>query len=310
MVVPSLASACETSILTTVGILDSSSNETHAPANPASFQALDEAANFHVSLTVYDASPRNHTIFLYFFRSSEESWSARLYANGTDIVEGIAAVPYLLNITSLFFEPSGNLEVDTTSLVEIPWANGSPASNVWITYAGYRQVPLTSQITYVSQDGELGGCTRRSATVDFDRDGKNDYSMYRPEFGMWYIIKSSSLTHETIIKQWGLPDDYPFAGDYTGDGKADLVVWRPLNGNWYICRSETDFDCNEGIRQQWGLPGDRPVKGDFDGDGVLDLAIWRPEFGLFIYKSTETGEAIMQQWGLPSDIPLSIGTNQ
>ena len=303
--------ACETTEMTFVGILDSSSSITIPPNNPSSFAELDASASYHTSEELIDGLGQSHSIFLYFFRVAPLGWEIFAYFDGADITSGTQDVPSPAGSSNLEFDSSGNLLPLPYLLQSNPsWSNGAPSGQIVTHFIGFSQIFASSRITYATHDGSAGGCSARSATVDFDRDGKNDYSVFRPEFGMWYIIKSSSLTRETIIKQWGLPGDYPFAGDYTGDGKADLVVWRPLNGNWYICRSETDFDCSEGVVQQWGLSGDRPVKGDFDGDGILDFAIWRTEFGVFIYRRSETGEAVMQQWGLPPDIPLSAGTDR
>ena len=174
---------------------------------------------------------------------------------------------------------------------------------------GFIQSGDPSAITSQTQDGTSTACPHYGH-IDFDGDGVNDFAIYRRQFGLWAILKSSTNNTELIWKQRGLPGDYPMAGDYTGDGKADLVVWRPTNGNWYICNSASNVDCTQGTVQQFGLAGDRPLRGDYDNDGILDLAVWRPSFGFFIFKGSRSGEVVVRQWGLPGDVPLDTDPNQ
>lgn len=171
------------------------------------------------------------------------------------------------------------------------------------TLALYLLVACSATTAY-AQNGPYG--------LDYDRDGVDDQVIYRPNLGLW-AIKSSFDPTTVLLRQWGLRNDHPIVGDYTGDGIADLVVWRPSNGNWYICKSDTNFDCfgtNGNIAFQFGLEDDKPIKADFDDDGILDLAVWRPQFGLFIYRSSATGDAVVSQWGLPNDIPMQTSPNR
>jgi hypothetical protein len=146
-------------------------------------------------------------------------------------------------------------------------------------------------------------------TADFNSDERADYVVYRPSTGSWFVLYSSFEGDQpdssaTLIRQWGLPGDHPFAGDYDNDGRPDLVVWRPETGNWFICPSASDYACpTSGTSRQFGLPGDIPVAGDFDADGINDLAVWRPGEGNWYYVASSTGQTSVRQWGLPGDVP-------
>jgi hypothetical protein len=75
-----------------------------------------------------------------------------------------------------------------------------------------------------------------SLTVDFDGDGRSDFSTarYNAEV-LWRIIPSlANVLQET---RWGSSTlgDFFAAADYDGDGKMDIAVFRA--GVWHIIRS-------------------------------------------------------------------------
>jgi hypothetical protein len=145
--------------------------------------------------------------------------------------------------------------------------------------------------------------------ADFDADGRDDLTVFRPSTGIWYIRRASdvikprqlqSLGSEIEVAQWGQAGDVPFAGDFDGDGRPDLTVFRPSNGVWYIRRSS---DGNV-IYRQWGLATDVPLVGDFDGTGRDDIAVYRPTNGTW-YLLNGLDQAQFQQFGLAGDIPTA-----
>ncbi len=304
------AEACPTTELQISGNLDRRAPLNGIPENPT-FATLDTAAEFSLSAGVFDSFGDSHPVKIYFFHVSTESntdtWTAAGFVDGSELAGGASGDAVKISDIATISVGHGFNDVSSFSA---NWSNG--VSQTWgVQYTNFSSLNVESNISSIVQNGSDGECKRLcNNSADVDGDGRDDIAVWRPQYGMWAILKSGTNNSAFVWKQWGLPDDYPLNGDYTGDGKMDLVVWRPLNGNWYVCSSETEFDCSKGTVTQFGLPGDRPIKGDFDGDGTLDFAVWRTAYGLFIYKASSTGEVVVKQWGLPGDIPTGTGSNQ
>ncbi len=110
--------------------------------------------------------------------------------------------------------------------------------------------------------------------LDFDGDGKADFSVMRPDNNFWYIKKTNGTF---TYQQFGsFVSDEPTPGDYDGDGKADISVFRDNNGTWYRINSST----NTFTGVQFGVSGDTPVARDYDGDGKTDVAVVRRTNGV------------------------------
>lgn len=307
------AEACPTRRIYFGGNLDAAAASTDAPIAPLSWQDLDAAAVISTIVSVYDSMGTAHSIQFFFFHLNSANlgtWAVDAYVDGSEL-GAVPGQPILLASLVFTFTPGGVIAAPApVGVATVAWSNGAKPTRYLFTLPLITNHAGTSTITLMTQDGSTGSCSQ-SAGMDFDGDGLDDIGIWRRQFGMWAILLSSSATGTDYIwKQWGLPGDYPMAGDYTGDGRADLVVWRPSNGTWYVCSSETTFDCTRGYAVQFGLPEDRPIKADFDGDGILDFAIWRPSILLGIYRSSLTGQVVAQQWGLAGDIPLDAGVNR
>jgi kumamolisin len=159
---------------------------------------------------------------------------------------------------------------------------------------------------------------------DVDGDSKPDLIVWRPSYGMWYILKSSAnyagwgTPSSWVAYQWGLPGDVPLLGQFDGDSKVDLVVWRPSNGVWYVLKSTAGYagwnTPSSWFSVQWGLSGDRPMTGYFDGDALSEMVVWRPSTGTWYILKSTAGYAgwntpsswTATQWGLNGDSPLTV----
>ncbi|MEZ5429029.1 MAG: FG-GAP-like repeat-containing protein [Pyrinomonadaceae bacterium] len=138
----------------------------------------------------------------------------------------------------------------------------------------------------------------RPGILDFDGDGKTDISVFRPNSGEWFILRSSDGRDRTA--HFGTATDRVVPADYTGDGRADTAFWRPSTGEWFILRSEdASF-----YSFSFGTEGDIPAPADFDGDGKADAALFRPSNGTW-YINNSGGGVTIQKFGLEGDIPVA-----
>ncbi len=113
--------------------------------------------------------------------------------------------------------------------------------------------------------------------MDTDMDGKADFTVFRPENNVWYILKSGG---GFTFQNFGLSNvDYMTPGDYDGDNKGDIAVWRDTDGVWYRLNSSD----NTFFAFQFGITGDEPIARDYDGDGKTDVAVVRRTNGAMIW---------------------------
>ncbi len=139
---------------------------------------------------------------------------------------------------------------------------------------------------------------KSALTLDFEGDGRTDFSVFRLSENRWYIDRSSGGSYYHV--QFGLSQsDVITPGDFDGDGKTDVAVWRTTDGVWYVLRS------SDGVVQtyQFGLNGDEPVARDYDGDGKTDFAVVRRTGGQMTWyvNNSSNNSFRIEQFGLDSD---------
>jgi thermitase len=142
----------------------------------------------------------------------------------------------------------------------------------------------------------------RSPVLDFDGDGKTDYSAIQNNNGAMIWHNQRSTNGYSPIGFGSFNDDTAVPNDYDGDGKTDVAVWRSSNGTFYVFRSGT----NTVQSFQFGQAGDNPnISQDFDGDLKADFAVARAQNGVlnwYIFGSTAGFRGV--QFGIDTDKPL------
>lgn len=148
-------------------------------------------------------------------------------------------------------------------------------------------------------DGPVAGiAVARNRTADFDGDLKTDISVFRPDTGVWYVLKSDGSGY--IILQFGVGTDVVTPGDFDGDGKTDHAVFRPSDGTWHTLTKAGSYTA-----RTFGTAGDIPAAADYNGDGKTDIAVFRPSTGVwYIANSDSLGTYTIGQFGVDGDLPV------
>jgi uncharacterized delta-60 repeat protein len=131
---------------------------------------------------------------------------------------------------------------------------------------------------------------------DFDGDGRDDLSIFRPNAAAaeWYWLNSSTSQSSGI--QFGAGADQTVPADYDGDGKTDIAVFR--NGDWYRLNSSN----GQFVALHFGQAGDIPVPSDYDGDTKVDMAVYRQGNWYILNSSNDSFRA--EQFGISTDKPI------
>jgi subtilisin family serine protease len=141
------------------------------------------------------------------------------------------------------------------------------------------------------------------AVLDFDSDGRTDYSVIQNSSGslIWHNFNSGT-GYKAV--NFGLSADVPVPADFDGDGKTDIAVWRAGAQSYFYVLNSRD---NTFQAIQWGTNGDAPnVTQDFDGDYKADFAVTRRSNNqLFWYiRQSGNGNLRAEQFGVETDIPV------
>ncbi|MGI9054265.1 MAG: CHRD domain-containing protein, partial [Pyrinomonadaceae bacterium] len=130
--------------------------------------------------------------------------------------------------------------------------------------------------------GEIRGQIGTRRVLDFDGDGRTDYSVLRfpnvmpPGVAPIQWFNSNSTNGFESVFHGNANTDFPAPGDFDGDGEDDYSLYRAgasagQQSNYFIIRS-SDFTLQHFA---WGLFGDQSVTRDYDGDGITDVAVFR-----------------------------------
>lgn len=132
--------------------------------------------------------------------------------------------------------------------------------------------------------GELRGQLGSRRVLDYDGDGRTDYSVLRfpnvappgvAQITYWNRNSSGFAANQTIL--WGNANtDFPAPGDYDGDAKDDFALYRAGASagqqSFYLILRSSDSTAQF---IPWGVFGDANISRDFDGDGKTDPTVFR-----------------------------------
>jgi hypothetical protein len=155
---------------------------------------------------------------------------------------------------------------------------------------GMQPVAPPQTISFLSTDEPVA--------ADYDGDGITDFAVWRPDTGVWYILKSSEnfSQNNPQVFRWGKLGDIPVPADYDGDRKTDYAVFR---GNlWHIFQSQSASWRVVNFGKQGS---DFLVPADYTGDGKTDIAVFRN--GSWFIERSDNGQTETYNFGLSSDTP-------
>jgi hypothetical protein len=189
-------------------------------------------------------------------------------------------------------------------LGESPYFRGRFFEGVIDEATLYSRRLTISEISKLYLAGRDGGgkCPSVKTLSDFDADGLEDRTVFRPSEGIWYTLRSADYGFTGF--NWGLSTDKPVPADYDGDGQTDAAVYRPSEGIWYLLRS---LDSSV-LGIQFGISTDIPLPADYDGDGKADITVFRgssdpgaPDF--YVLRSADLSYYGIS-WGTVGDVPV------
>lgn len=136
---------------------------------------------------------------------------------------------------------------------------------------------------------------------DWDGDGVDTFSVYRPSEGKVYINNFNRTEFAQAEYYFGVPQDKPFAIDFNGDGTDDIGLHRESSGLVYMTDATTgglpDGDvAATDVEFFWGIPGDAVVAGDWTGDGTDSPGLVRPTAARTFLRYENSQDVADEDW--------------
>ncbi|HEY7744748.1 MAG TPA: multicopper oxidase domain-containing protein [Desulfuromonadales bacterium] len=137
--------------------------------------------------------------------------------------------------------------------------------------------------------------------------------------GVWFLDDGNGQWDpgvDTLIANFGAPDDLPVSGDMNGDGISEIGAFRPGTGQWFfdLDQSGSWSGCGPDLcLTQFGAATDLPITGDMDGDGISEIGVFRPGTGQWFFDLDHSGtwngcgiaDLCLAQFGATGDLPVT-----
>ena len=161
----------QTSNVVITGNLDASTPATSVvPVAPASFTALNNAADFSTFVQVFDSLGASHDVTMYFFHTASNTGQVQGYVDSSE-VGGAAGLPSAVFAAplSMAYSNAGIGPVSPASDItsNIAWSNGAAAGAIDFSFNPFTQFASPSNIASISQDG-VGSGSVVSFTISDD----------------------------------------------------------------------------------------------------------------------------------------------
>jgi subtilisin-like proprotein convertase family protein len=224
-----------------------------------------------------------------------------------------AALPSASTIPSGEYRASDAVGVNTDLLASFVGLSTAQINGTWTLRFEDFCAGDTGTVSAANLTLSGGAVVASDAPVDFNGDGRTDYTVVRNVGGgtsgqvRWFYNLNNSA-NPTVAFDWGIASDFFISEDFDGDDKDDIAVWRPGAATvaaFYIFNSATST-----VRvEAFGQTGDDPkVVDDYDGDNKADLAVYRAgaaagDPSTWYYRTTANGPVTYVPWGQNGDFP-------
>lgn len=210
-----------TTVGTLKGNLSSTSTATTVPANPETFNEIGASASAVSNISVYDSLGQKHNIYLAFFKTEANKWTANAYIDGADVSGGTAGKPSLVGTSSLTFTDSGTIaeanQEASKLAAAITYGNGAAAGAISIDLSSYTQTANPSQPQLISQDGLAAGSI---SSYEFRPNGEIYATLSSGSLVKVGSLKLANFANEDGLKRIG--GTYFQATDAAGKVANDL----------------------------------------------------------------------------------------